>query len=250
MARKGKLKQKATKETIERPKRVRRYEYFFLIVCEDQKTEPEYFKQFVDLFPDRTLYVRPVGTGLSPLGVVNRAIIEKAKLQEESEREFGRDDAVWVVFDKDDADLNDTKRRKFNQAFKIAKQNKFQIAYSNESCELWFLLHLEEVPSHLPIPRADIYARLGELIRQNPNESNFVYVHGKREIIAKINQFGNESKAIKRAEILLQAQKGVAPIQANPSTKVHLLVQKLRQWIHYYTYTPDRTTETGLLNKS
>ncbi|MBG0745814.1 MAG: hypothetical protein I4E98_04320, partial [Planktothrix agardhii KL2] len=48
--------------------------------------------------------------------------------------------------------------------------------------------------------------------------------------------------------ILLQAQKGVAPIQANPSTKVHLLVQELRVWIDYYN--PDRTTETGLINKS
>ncbi|VXD24493.1 putative Abortive phage resistance protein [Planktothrix serta PCC 8927] len=235
MARKGKLGQKATKEIIERPKNVKRYEYFFLIVCEDGKTEPEYFKQFVDLFPDRTLYVRPVGTGLSPLGVVERAIIEKAKLQKESKREFGRDDAVWVVFDKDDADLNDTKRRNFNEAFKIAKQNKFEIAYSNEAFELWFLLHLEEVPSHPPIPRSDIYTRLGELIRQNPNESNFVYDHGNIEIVEKINQFGNELNAIERAEILLQAQKGVAPIQANPSTKVHLLVKELRDWAKFYS---------------
>ncbi|CAD5958083.1 RloB family protein [Planktothrix agardhii 1806] len=248
MARKGKLKQKATKETIERPKRVRRYEYFFLIVCEDQKTEPEYFQQFVDLFPDGTLYLKPVGTGLSPLGVVNRAIIEKAELEAESKKEFGRDDAVWVVFDKDDADLNDTTRRNFDEAFEIANQNKFEIAYSNEAFELWFLLHLEEVPSHPPIPRSDIYTRLGELIRQNPNESNFVYDHGNIEIVEKINQFGNELNAIKRAEILLQAQKGVAPIQANPSTKVHLLVQELRVWIDYYN--PDRTTETGLINKS
>ncbi|WRH66245.1 MAG: RloB family protein [Planktothrix sp. GU0601_MAG3] len=248
MARKGKLGKKATKETIERPKRLKPYEYFFLIVCEDEKTEPEYFQQFVDLFPERTLYVRPVGTGLSPLGVVNRAIIEKAKLEAESKKEFGRDDAVWVVFDKDDADLNDTTRRNFDEAFKIAKQNKFEIAYSNEAFELWFLLHLEEVPSHPPIPRSDIYTRLGELIRQNPNESNFLYDHGNIEIVEKINQFGNELNAIERAEILLQAQKGVAPIQANPSTKVHLLVQELREWIRYYT--PDCATETGFLNKS
>ncbi|MFM6402516.1 MAG: RloB family protein, partial [Planktothrix sp.] len=122
MARKGKLGKRATKETIERPKRLKPYEYFFLIVCEDGKTEPEYFKQFVDLFPDETLYVRPVGTGLSPLGVVERAISEKAKLEAESKREFGRDDAVWVVFDKDDADLNDTKKQSFERAFEIARE--------------------------------------------------------------------------------------------------------------------------------
>ncbi|WP_449417605.1 RloB family protein [Phormidium nigroviride] len=235
MARKGKLTPKATKETIERPKKLRRYQYFFLIVCEDEKTEPEYFQQFVDLFPDRTLYLRPVGTGLSPLGVVNKAIIEKAKLQEESKKEFGKDDAVWVVFDKDDAHQNDTTRQNFERAFEIAKTNKFEIAYSNEAFELWFLLHLEEVPSHPPIPRSDIYTRLEELIRKNPNESSFVYDHGDTEIVLKINQFGNESNAIERAEILLQAQNGVPPIQANPSTKVHLLVKALREWIKYYS---------------
>lgn len=235
MARKGKLGQKATKEIIERPKNVKRYEYFFLIVCEDGKTEPEYFKQFVDLFPDETLYVRPVGTGFTPLGVVERAIIEKAKLEEESKKEFGQDDAIWVVFDKDDADLNDTTRQNFERAFERARENEFQIAYSNECFELWFLLHLEEIPSHPAIPRADIYTRLQELIRQKPNESNFIYEHGKTEIIAKINQFGNESKAIERAEILLQAQTGVAPIQANPSTRVHLLVIELRDWQKFYS---------------
>lgn len=233
MARKGKLGKKATKETIKRQKRLRRYKYFFLIVCEDQKTEPEYFQQFVALFPDDTLYLKPVGTGSFPLGVVNQAIIEKAQLQEEYKKEF---DAIWVVFDKDDADLNDTTRRNFDEAFKIAKQNKFQIAYSNEAFELWFLLHLEEVPAHSPIPRSDIYIRLEKLIRQNPSESNFVYDHyhtKNTKIVQKINQFGNESKAIERAEIILQAQNGVPPIQANPSTKVHLLVQELRKWIQF-----------------
>lgn len=235
MARKGKLGQKATKEIIERPKNVKRYEYFFLIVCEDEKTEKEYFEQFVDLFPDRTLYVRPVGTGLSPLGVVERAIIERFELEEESKKEFGQDDAIWVVFDKDDADLNDTTRQHFERAFEIARENEFKIAYSNECFELWFLLHLEKLPSHPAIPRADIYTRLQELIKQKPNESNFIYEHGKREIIAKINQFGNESKAIERAEILLQAHSQVPPIEANPSTKIHLLVKELRDWQKFYS---------------
>lgn len=51
MARKGNLeRRKATKEAIERPIRVKRYKHFFLIVCEDEKTEPEYFEQFVALY--------------------------------------------------------------------------------------------------------------------------------------------------------------------------------------------------------
>lgn len=84
------------------------------------------------------MYLRPVGTGLSPLGVVNQAIIEKAELEAESKKEFGRDDAVWVVFDKDDADFNVNTRKNFDEAFEIANQNKFEIAYSNEALSFGF----------------------------------------------------------------------------------------------------------------
>ncbi|SFD18392.1 hypothetical protein SAMN05518672_101929 [Chitinophaga sp. CF118] len=61
MARKGKLGLKAEKDTIERPVRFKKYEYLFLIVCEDQKTEPEYFQQFADALPAETLYLKSVG---------------------------------------------------------------------------------------------------------------------------------------------------------------------------------------------
>lgn len=44
MANRGSLKKFAKEEAKERPIRVHRYKYLFLIVCEDQKTEPAYFK--------------------------------------------------------------------------------------------------------------------------------------------------------------------------------------------------------------
>ncbi len=111
--------------------RFKRYEYLFLIVCEDQKTEPYYFEQFVSLFPPKTMLLKPIGTGLDPKGVVERTI----EIKEEIEMEAGREvDFVWVVFDKDDADENETKINRFKDAFRIARKNKFKIAYSNETC--------------------------------------------------------------------------------------------------------------------
>jgi hypothetical protein len=49
---------------------------------------------------------------------------------------------------------------------------------------------------------------------------------------------GNEKKAIERAEILLTAHDGTTPINANPSTTVHILVRRLRELIEYYNYAP------------
>jgi hypothetical protein len=42
MARKGNLDKKAARDLTKRPERLQRYKYIFLIVCEDERTEPEY----------------------------------------------------------------------------------------------------------------------------------------------------------------------------------------------------------------
>jgi len=142
MAKKGKLGKRLTRDVTKRPERLQRYEYIFLIVCEDEKTEPEYFSQFINLFPPKTLYLRPIGAGRDSLGVVERAIEEKADLSKEIQKEI---DYVWVVFDRDDAHLDKAKRTRFQDSLKMAKKSKFEIAYSNEVFELWLLLHLEDV---------------------------------------------------------------------------------------------------------
>ena len=68
MARRGKIEKgiEPLDEAV-RPVRSKKYVYFMLIVCEDQNTEPVYFKQFEELFdnllPEETVYVKRVGTG-------------------------------------------------------------------------------------------------------------------------------------------------------------------------------------------
>lgn len=234
MAKAGSVKaSKRTRTEVERPIRHRRYEYLFLIVCEDQKTEPYYFRQFEELIPDETLYLRPVGAGLDPLGVVERAHTEREQLGAEFKREV---DETWVVFDKDDADKEPGKTRRFEEALRIAASNTFYLAFSNEVFELWLLLHLAEVAPNVPIPRADIYAQLEHALRQHAAYSAFQYVHGRIDVVDAVLQVGDEAVAIQRAEALV-AHHNVTPLlQANPSTKVHELVQRLRELIIYYGY--------------
>lgn len=65
---------------------------------------------------------------------------------------------------------------------------------------------------------------------------NYIYNHqtDKAQIIKIIAQIGNEEQAIKKAEKLLPAQQNKNPIDANPSTKVHLLVIELPEWLEWY----------------
>ncbi len=238
MAKKGNGLKADTRDEIaeQRPVRYRTYQYLFLIVCEDEQTEPVYFGQFKAQIPDKTLFLKTVGTGRDPLGVVERAVAERDKLQEESGKEV---DTVWAVFDKDDADENGTKTQRFNDAFEIGGQQNIELAYSNEVFELWLLLHLTNVDSRTALPRQDIYRLLEAEIQRRSGFQNFTYQHGNPAIIEKIRLLGDESAAIRRAERLFETQLGRPPIAANPNTRVHLLVKKLRELITYFSWTPE-----------
>lgn len=142
MATKGKVRLKQPKGSNRRKGKKRLYEYTYLIVCEDERTEKRYFEQFQDLFPEDKVSVCVLGSGRQWLQVVEYAITKKA---EEEERLKKQIDQLWVVFDVDDAHLDKLKSKSFDNALKIAAENNFQVAYSNDAFEIWLLLHLEDV---------------------------------------------------------------------------------------------------------
>ncbi|UKJ07046.1 RloB family protein [Solitalea lacus] len=236
MAKRGVLNKTKLKEREKRPIRWRKYPHLFLIVCEDGNTEPTYFRTFEKHIPEETIFLRAVGTGRSAKGVVEQAILERAKLAEEANKNV---DEVWVVFDKDDAEKVPANTLRFVDAFKIAQEEKMRVAYSNEVFELWLLLHFSDVSSAKPIPRADIYLSLETAIKSFESHKLFVYEHGKAEIIDALIELGSETKAIERAEKLLAEQKSKLPIEANPSTTTHILVKRLRDLIDWYSYSPE-----------
>ena len=82
-----------------------------LIVCEGEKTEPNYFKKFETFGLD----VKVLGTGKNTESLVN--------LASEFIDEY---DAVWCVFDKDSF-----KSVQFNNACSTAVRNGMNVAYSN-----------------------------------------------------------------------------------------------------------------------
>lgn len=65
--------------------------------------------------------------------------------------------------------------------------------------------------------------------------NDYEYDHYKsNNIVEIINEIGNEEHAIQKASKLLDYHKNKKPIEANPSTKVHILVKELRDWIKFY----------------
>jgi RloB-like protein len=174
----------------------------FLIVCEGTKTEPNYFRSFG--VPKVVIDIE--GLGRNPTKLVEYAIDRR------SEDDF---DQVWCVFDRDIWTIQD-----FQQAFKLAIQNKIQIAYSNEAFELWYILHFQFL--NTAISRSDYPKKLSGLMGKP-------YAKNSREMYDEL--FDLQATAIANADRLLQEYPKPNPVTDNPSTTVHLLVQQLNRFI-------------------
>ena len=123
---------------LSRRQGIREVKQSFLIVCEGENTEPDYFKAF----RMTAATVKAVGEAMNTLSLVNKAI--SIREAEKTKKKFY--DQCWVVFDKDDFPAKD-----FNQAIQHAEKNGFHVAYRNQAFEYWFLLHFN--PYKGPIHR-------------------------------------------------------------------------------------------------
>jgi hypothetical protein len=188
----------------ERKVNTREVKQRFLIVCEGEKTEPNYFRSFRVPKNVAEINVQGLGENLSKL-------VESAKeLNKQDDY-----DQVWCVFDRNSWTIED-----FNNAIKNADAQEFKVAYSNEAFELWYVLHFEFL--NTAIPRSDYLRKLTSLFgRTYQKNSERIY----DDLLDK------QSIAIRNAENLLKQYDPHIPAKHNPSTTVHLLVQELNKFI-------------------
>jgi hypothetical protein len=172
----------------------------FLIVCEGERTEPNYFERF--RVPRDVVAVEVRGIGYNTVSLVREAI----KLKAEDDY-----DQVWCVFDRDSFPA-----RTFNEAIRLAERNGIKVAYSNEAFELWYLLHFDFL--NTGISRADYIARLTEKIGKK-------YEKNSRDMYDILE--ARQQTAIENAKRLLSIYSPCRPAKDNPSTTVHLLVIEL-----------------------
>jgi hypothetical protein len=185
----------------------------FLIYCEGEKTEPNYFHGF----RAPSLIVKVEGLRKNTLSLVQRVIELRAA-------EEGEYDQTWCVFDKDDFPDD-----KFNQAISLARRNGMKVAYSNQSFELWYVLHFSYMRS--AITRSDYMRILDEQLGHK-------YEKNSTGIYDELHDF--QTVAIRNARRLLDQYHPSRPAKDDPSTTVHLLVEQLAEFSISY--------KTGLIN--
>lgn len=203
----------AKKSKVKQPKR--QLKAYFLIVCEGEQTEPNYFKGFPKQIGKIVYDIKYDGGGISTLKVVEKAI----ELRDKSKQKYDR---VWAVFDRDSF-----KPSSFNSAIQKAQAHKISCAWSNQAFELWYLLHFHNRVTAMD--RNEYSKALEEAInkKQKSKSTSFKYKKNDTSMFSILAKYGNQDQAIKWAKKLNENCEGEKYSDFNPSTQVYKLVEEL-----------------------
>jgi len=226
MARKVKIpnhiKKKHERIESKRLEEVKSKRRFYLIVCEGEKTEPNYFESLKNDLPKGVLDVcdfKIVGTGHNTVSLVNSAMALRNKWQTQTNRTV---DKLWIVFDKDS--FSD---QSFNSAIQtcIANNPNVDCAWTNEAFELWYLLHFHYYNTGIS------RRQYQELIEENFKKKglkDYTYKKNSTEMYSLLETYTSRETAIKNAVNLEKLYIGQQNYSTqNPCTMVYKLVAEL-----------------------
>jgi len=181
----------------------------FLIICQGENTEPVYFKSFRLISADvRTISYPHHGNVLS--------FVREAIRFKELNAVY---DNYWLVIDKDDNTNTD-----FNRSIVLAGDAGFNIAYSIQAFEFWFILHFN---CHIgPMPRETYSERLSRYLGFEYNKERATCLRICEALKSR------QAQAIRNAEIVYERIGDHSNIATEESsTTVHELVNSLNRFV-------------------
>lgn len=201
-----------------------------LIVCEGEETEPNYFEGLKSFHKIEQVKIKVVGTGRNTLSLVKHA---------ESLQGIGTDRyaEIWCVFDADTGPSGPPPDNFDNAIHKCSgtggKPHSFlRSAWSNESFELWFLLHLQDLKTS-PVRGGHGRARDYYMEKLDPLlEPLGVPKYSKNAPnMYKLLGTTRRDLATIRATALLRSCDAATPFhERKPATTVHILVNRLLKY--------------------
>jgi hypothetical protein len=195
----------------------------FHIYCEGENTETEYFKSF----PVNTeTKVTAIGLGRSKTALVEKTIelLSRDGLMKR-QANYDLDRQLWVVFDYDvRGDVNEA--GDFNHAIAIAKKKGICVAYSNDSFELWFVLHYQYQTA--AVTRKEYYEILSSKLNCNYEEEGKATEFTQKLYLRFLP---DQPRAIQHAKRLHEGKMNDSYCDQNPCTMVYQLVEELNKCI-------------------
>lgn len=195
-----------------------------LIVCEGQKTEPNYFRDLIRWHDVSSVNVQVSGAG----GAAPTSVVQHGIELYEQERRYGEPyDRVYCVFDRDSYHLTSQGQvyQKAFQAIQDARPSAVYFAANSIPCfEYWLLLHFVETNRGFA---AQGNASVGKMVERELSKYWPSYEKGLKQpyqALKKIRPDG-EAAAIRNARRALRQVELTG--EENPSTQVHQLVEYL-----------------------
>ncbi len=191
----------------------------YLIICEGEKTEPNYFnglkRKINEKYGSKVDVLIPnidiKGTGMNTISLVKYT----QRKVNQANKVYGQ---VWVVFDKDD--YND-------KQFDLAIDNcDYNVAWSNPNFELWLLAHFKKVNRYISKDNV-----LQELSKEFQKKGLGNYTKNDINIFNKITSEGRLHTAIKNCEYMEELNKDGQASQRNPMTRVYKLIDGLKEYL-------------------
>lgn len=177
-----------------------------LIVTEGEKTEPLYLKGMTDSIKERyggQLQVCDIkGLGMGTVRLVEEAlrIANRTPFMYESK---------WVCFDKDDF-------QDFDEAVRLATENGFRVAWSNQAFEYWLYLHFAF--SDAALHRDEWFSKVDELVQKN-HLGDGRYTKNMKNMFAVFAGDGRLKTAMRNATTIQKRYPNTAaPSQCDPCT--------------------------------
>jgi hypothetical protein len=199
--------------SYDRQKNLRRPNISILIVCEGEKTEPNYFKSLRDFLKLPIINVDVVDKGGAPITVVEKAInlVEQRKIDHKRDKNISLYESVWCAFDIENPNNNSSLQKAIDKGL----QNKIQLAISNPSFEYWYILHFEQTTRPFTDGK-EAKQYLKRFIRDyDPAKIVFPSIFHRTKIALEFS---------KRSFISTPKKSGDFQ---NPSTYVHSIVQEM-----------------------
>ena len=194
---------------------------YTMIVSEGIKTEPLYLQGFVKRINEKYKaiskepHILVYGTGRNTNGLI-RFVDKKVR-----NGEWSHFQKFWLVYDKDDFPLDNFDNTQFEAEGRT--KPKMSVAWSNESIELWFLLHFQDYLSDNG--REQYIEKLNEY---------FDYSKVRDDLYDVIMEKGSLENAKRRAKKMYQEflDAGESSMSAMvPATRMFELVEELERYL-------------------
>lgn len=195
---------------------------YTLIVSEGVKTEPLYLKGLVDKINaqykmiSRESHICIYGTGKNTKGLL-RYVDKRVE-----NGEWDKYEKIWLVYDKDDFPEDNFDNTQIS--VENRKSDRIKVAWSNESFELWLLLHFQDYNSD--------NGRIAYIERL---EQYLDYSKTREDLYDIITTKGSIEDAKRRAKKQYESflRKGIkVPSKMVPASRVYELIEELERYLH------------------